>query len=173
MVLFRSDQKMKATEKIVCDSSQGKRGSHPVQGHVGKCQGQLRGEEAREKHGQKPLFWFSKDDVWRLPKWLSGKEAACQCRRCKRHGFDPWVRKILCSRTWQLSPVYLPGKFHGQRSLAGYSTWGHKESDKTKGLSRHAHTYNHTQRLWLCLNNELNLLIAKNPVWENYGFSGL
>ena len=56
MVLFRSDQKMKATEKIVCDSSQGKRGSHPVQGHVGKCQGQLRGEEAREKHGQKPLF---------------------------------------------------------------------------------------------------------------------
>ena len=107
MVLFRSDQKMKATEKIFCDSSQGKRGSHPVQGHVGKCQGQLRGEEAREKHGQKPLFWFSKDDVWRLPKWLSGKEAACQCRRCKRHGFDPWIGKIPWRRKWQLTPVWI------------------------------------------------------------------
>ena len=29
-----------------------------------------------------------------LPRWLSGKESACQCRRCKRHGFYPWVNKI-------------------------------------------------------------------------------
>lgn len=56
-----TDQKMIATEKIVCDSSQEKRGSHPVQGHLGKYQGQLGGEAAREKHGQKPLFWFSKE----------------------------------------------------------------------------------------------------------------
>ena len=55
------DQKMIAAEKIVCDSSQEKRGSHPVQGHLGKYQGQLGGEAAREKHGQKPLFWFSKE----------------------------------------------------------------------------------------------------------------
>ena len=45
-----------------------------------------------------------------LPRWLSGKESACQCRR---HGFDPWVRQILWSRKWQLTPVFLPGKFHG------------------------------------------------------------
>ena len=39
---------------------------------------------------------------------------------CKRHRFDPWVRKILCRRAQQHAPV-LPGKFHGQRNLAGYS----------------------------------------------------
>ena len=86
-----ADQKIIAAEKIVCDSSQEKRGSHPVQGHMGKCQGQLRGEEARVKSlcSDSP-----RKDGWRLPKWLSGKEAACQCRRYKRHGFDPWVGKI-------------------------------------------------------------------------------
>ena len=35
-------------------------------------------------------------------------------------------------RKWQLTPVFLPGKFHGQRSLVGYSSWGHKESDTTE-----------------------------------------
>ena len=53
-----------------------------------------------------------------------GKESACQCRR---HGFDPWSRKISWRRKWQPTPVFLPGKFHGQGSLAGYSPWGYKE----------------------------------------------
>ena len=53
--------------------------------------------------------------VW-LPKWLSGKESTCQCRR---HRSDPWARKILWRRKWQPTPVFLPGKSHGQRSLAG------------------------------------------------------
>ena len=47
-------------------------------------------------------------------------------------GFDPWVRKISWRRAWQLTPVFLPGESHGQRSLAGYSTWGRKESDMTE-----------------------------------------
>ena len=67
-----------------------------------------------------------------LPRWLSDKEFACQC---KRHGFDPWVKKVPWRRKWQPIPVFLPGKSHGQRSLAGYSPWGHKESDKTEGLN--------------------------------------
>ena len=46
-------------------------------------------------------------------------------------GFNPWVRKILWRRKWQPTPVLLPGKFHGQRSLVGYSPWGCKELDKT------------------------------------------
>ena len=50
----------------------------------------------------------------------------------KRGGFDPWVRKILWSRKWQPTPVNLPGKFHGQRTLVGYSPWGHKELDMTE-----------------------------------------
>ena len=72
-----------------------------------------------------------------LPRWLTGKELACQCRRLRRCGFDPWVGKILGSRKWQPTPGFLPGKFHGQRSLVGCSPWGHKESDMTE------HTYAH------------------------------
>ena len=58
-----------------------------------------------------------------LPRWLSGKESTCQCRRCT---LNPWVRKILWRRKWQPSPVFFPLKSHGQRSLEGYSPWGHK-----------------------------------------------
>ena len=58
-----------------------------------------------------------------LPWWLSSKESAYQC---KRHGFHPRVKKISWRRKWQPSPVFLPGKSHGQRSLGGYSPWGHK-----------------------------------------------
>ena len=47
-------------------------------------------------------------------------------------GFDPWVGKISWRKGWQLTPVFLPGEFHGQRSLVGYSPWGHKESDMTE-----------------------------------------
>ena len=58
-----------------------------------------------------------------LPWWLSGTESACQCRRCR---LNPWVGKIHSRRKWQLTPVFLPGESHKQRSLAGYSPWGHK-----------------------------------------------
>ena len=60
---------------------------------------------------------------------VSGKESTCQCRRCKRQGFSFWVRKIPWRRKWQPTPVFLPGKLHGQRILAGYSPCGCKESD--------------------------------------------
>ena len=46
--------------------------------------------------------------------------------------FSPWVGKIPWSRKWQPTPVFLPGKFHGQKSLAGYSPWGRRESDTTE-----------------------------------------
>ena len=54
------------------------------------------------------------------------KKPVCQCRR---HGFDPWSRKIPWRRKWQPTLVFLPGKSRGQRSLVGYSEWGHKELD--------------------------------------------
>ena len=44
----------------------------------------------------------------------------------KRHGFNPWVRKIPWRRAWQPAPVFLPGKSHGQRSLVGYGPWGYR-----------------------------------------------
>ena len=47
--------------------------------------------------------------------------------------FDPWVRKIPWKRKWQRTPVLLPGKSHGQRSLVACSPWGHRQSDTTWG----------------------------------------
>ena len=63
--------------------------------------------------------------LW-LPWRLSSKESARQCRRCKRHGFDPWVGKITLRRKWQSIPVFLPRKSHEQRSMKAYSPKGHK-----------------------------------------------
>ena len=68
---------------------------------------------------------------------FSGKIPACQCRRHKRHGFDPWVGKIPWKRAWQPTPVSLPGESHGQRILAGYSSWGRKNQIWLKRLNTH------------------------------------
>ena len=48
--------------------------------------------------------------------------------KCRRHRFNPWVRKIPWRRKWQPTLAILPRNSHGQRSL-GYNPWGHKESD--------------------------------------------
>ena len=74
-----------------------------------------------------------------LPRWLSGKESTCQCRRHRRLKFYPWVGKMPWRRAWQPTSVFLPGKSHGQRSLAGYSPWGRKEMDMTCDWA-HTHT---------------------------------
>ena len=76
-------------------------------------------------------------------------------QRHKKGEFDPWVRKIPWRRKWQATPVFLPGESHGQRSLAGYSPWGHKELDMTE--SSHMET-------------ESRLLIAWN--WSGCGETG-
>ena len=57
--------------------------------------------------------------------------------QCGRPGFSHWVRKIPWRRKWQPTPVLLPGKFQGWRSLVGYSPWGHKELDMTEQLHFH------------------------------------
>ena len=67
-----------------------------------------------------------------FPRWLSSKESTCQRRRYKRFWFNLWVGKIPWSRKWQPLPVFLPRKFHGQRSLTSYSPWGHKGLDTTE-----------------------------------------
>jgi len=56
-----------------------------------------------------------------FPGGASGKEPTCQCRRHKRCRLDPWVVKSPWRRAWKPISVYLPGEFHRQRSLAGYS----------------------------------------------------
>ena len=72
-----------------------------------------------------------------LPWWLRQKSI---CLQCGRPRFDPWVGKILWRRKWQPTPVLLPGKSYGQRSLVCYSLWGHKESDTTEQLHSLTHT---------------------------------
>ena len=106
-------------------------GGSPGEGHSNPLQYSC----LENPHGQRSLENYSPwdckelDMTERLRRWLSGKESACQCRR---HGFDPWFKKIPWSRKWQPSPVFLPGKSHGQRSLMAYSSWGCKESDRTE-----------------------------------------
>ena len=60
------------------------------------------------------------------------KESACECRRGQRCGIDPWAGKIPWRRAWQPTAVFLPGEFHGQRNLGGYSPWGCKELEMTE-----------------------------------------
>ena len=68
-----------------------------------------------------------------IPWWFRWQRI---CLQFRRPGFDPWVGKISWRREWQPMPVFLAGEFHGQRSLAGYSSWGRKESDVTEQLTQ-------------------------------------
>ena len=81
-----------------------------------------------------------------------GKELVCQYRGYKRHRLDPWAKKIPWRRSWQPTPVFLPGESLGQRSLAGYSPWGckrvgHNWSDLAH---THAHKWTHAH-MCMCL----------------------
>ena len=63
---------------------------------------------------------------------LGVKNPLANARDVKRHGFNPWVGKILWTRKWQSTPVFLSGESRGQRSLAGYRPLGHKELGTTE-----------------------------------------
>ena len=83
------------------------------------------------------LLWRSRGTyqvLWGFLSGASGKEPTCQWR------FDPWDRKIPWGKAWQPTPVFLPGKFQGQRSLTGFSPQGCNEGTWLKWLSIHAHT---------------------------------
>ena len=82
-----------------------------------------------------------------VPGDATGKEPTWQCRRHKRHGFDPWVGKIPWRRSQQPTPVFLPGESHGQKSLAGYSPWSCKELDTTAvGLAQHSTAHKESKK---------------------------
>ena len=66
------------------------------------------------------------------------KKFTCNAGDTGDAGFNPWLKKIPWKRKWQHTPVFLPGKSHGQRSLAGYSIKGHKESDMTERLNTYS-----------------------------------
>ena len=70
-----------------------------------------------------PVFKFTYIS-WDFPSGASGKELTCQCRRCKRYGFNFWVGKIPWRKVCQATLVFWPGESHEQRSLVGYSPTG-------------------------------------------------
>ena len=72
--------------------------------------------------------------LWRILTSFLGASDGKRLPRVGRPGFDPWVRKIPWRKEWQPTPVFLPGEFHGQRSLLGYSPWSCKEFDMTEWL---------------------------------------
>ena len=86
-----------------------------------------------------------------LPRWLNGKESACQCRKCT---FDSWVVKIPRRRKCQATLVFLPGESCGQRSLVGYSPWD------CIGLNRWACTHAN----WRILSDVLGQITHKHTV---------
>ena len=83
-------------------------------------------------HGVMKNRTLLSDFTFTIPGGADGNEPACQSSKLKSPGLDPWVRKIPWRRKWQPTPVFLAGISHGQRSLAGYSPWGHEELDTTE-----------------------------------------
>ena len=88
--------------------------SDPISHNMkGKVRG-LNDKNSKQKYSLKGLLC-----------WLSGKESTCRSRRPR---FDPWLRKIPWRRKWPPTPVFLPGKSHGQRNLVDYCPWSHKRA---------------------------------------------
>ena len=84
------------------------------------------------------LLHTANHNYWGFPGGASGKEPACQCKRQKRHGFDPWVRKFPWRRAWQPTPVLLPGE-----SMDRGAWWAtvHGVAKNQTQLSDLAHTH--------------------------------
>ena len=82
------------------------------------------------------LLLLSSLGLWGFPGGAGSKEPACQCRRHKRHGFNPWARNSPWRRAWQPTPVFLPEGSHGQRSLAGYMSKGQRVRHDWSDLAR-------------------------------------
>ena len=109
------------------------------------------------------FFDFLKNHLKGFPG-TSGKEHACQCRRHKWLGFDPWVGKIPWRKAWQPTPAFLPGESHGQRSLTGCAPWGSQRAGHNRA-TEHTHT---TAASWWALqgfrsSRSFSFLIIK---WE-------
>ena len=74
---------------------------------------------------------------WAFPVAQQVKNLPTIQEICRRHGFNPWVKKMPWRRKWQPTPIFLPIKSHGQRSRVGYSSKGSKESDMTEHAQKH------------------------------------
>ena len=94
-----------------------------------------------------------------LPRWFSGKEFTCQC---KRRGFDPWIGEIPWRKAWQHTPVFSPGESCGPRSLVGCSPWGCKRVGHDLASK--------WQQQWRD-GDLLPLVLQNHPLWPLAGLS--
>ena len=98
------------------------------------------------------------------------KEPTFQWRRHKRHSFDSWIGKIPWRRAWQPTPVFSPGESHGQRNLAGYSPWGHKELEKTEATQHaqwiHQRNYTTCSTLGQVLQSTEKCFVMRKPAYS-------
>ena len=99
--------------------------------------------QATEKNNHKPKNILYRNTTLGcfqgLARWLSSKRIHLLCRRRRR--LRPWVRNIPWRKKWHPTAVFFPGKSHGQRSLAGYSSWhflsvGHDLATKQQDVSK-------------------------------------
>ena len=88
-------------------------------------------------NGEGPFLCWGLIAIWRKQALgFTGDSVRKRiCQQCRRPMFDLWVRKIPWRREWLTTPAFLPGESYGQRSLAGYSPQGRKESDTTEKLT--------------------------------------
>ena len=93
-------------------------------------------------------------------EFFSGLDGRNICPQCRGPRLDLWVGKIPWRRKWQPTPVLMPRKFHGWRSLVGYSPCGHKEPDMVEWLLKKQHI---TKQRYYFTN--------KGPSGQDYGFS--
>ena len=137
---------------------------HELGQTLGDDEGQ--GALAAEVHG------FAKSRT-RLGDWIStkicylgvsggsdGKVSACNAEDPR---FHPWIGKIPWRWAWQLTPTFLPGESHGQRSLVGYSPQGPKESNIAEHVISLSHMYLYMYKHTRILNSFCNLLFYVSP----------
>ena len=116
-------------------------------------------------------LWDPGRQLWKpRVSLVAGSDSKESCLQCQTPGFEPWVRKFPWRREWLSTPVFLTGEFQGQRSLAGYSLWGHKESNTTEQLTLSLHfffLFYNSFRFTEKLNGRCRFLVHPLPdVWE-------
>ena len=98
-----------------------------------------------------------------FPVGSDGKESASL--QCGRLRFDPWVGKIPWRREWLPTPVFLPGEFHGKRSLASYSPWGCKETQPSDLTHKPFCIFNTFPPSWAAENKSNCLFLNTRQKW--------
>ena len=110
---------------------------HPLEGFNLPSQVPLISRRQNHQASPPSLLYWSKASLKKASQMALIVKNSPAVQKTEEMWIDPWVRKILWRRKWQPTPVFLPGKSQGQRSLVGYSPWGRKELDTTERLPLH------------------------------------